>query len=302
MVVMPSFKDKIDQVKKKYLDDKKGPPQSKLTYLIYILIRSVKGFIDDRGFDKASILTYYSLLSIVPLLAIGFWIGQELNFEDQLAEQIKNTFKNQPEIADKIIEFSKSTLKQTKGGLIASLGLLVLIWTVFKMIGNIAINFDEIWKLRKEPTIMEQLRRYVPMIFIFPVFIVASNGMIIFLSTKAILVLQSVTFLKIFFPVVELILNLLPYAVIWLMFTFLYIFLPNTQVNRKAGILAGIIAGILTIGWQWVYVTFQVNASSYGAVYGAFAAIPLFLIWLNYNWLIILFGTELSYQIQKAKS
>jgi membrane protein len=95
-------------------------------------------------------------------------------------------------------------------------------------------------------------------------------------------------------------LKLLPYVVIWVLFTFIYIFMPNTKVKFRSGLVAGVAAGTLFQLAQWVYVTFQIGAAKYGAIYGSFAALPLFLIWLQLSWLIVLFGAEISFAHQNV--
>jgi membrane protein len=266
---------------------------------LVIFMYSIKGFIEDKAFEKASTLTFYSLLSIVPLVAIGFGIAKELGFQEKFAEQVKSQFHSQPQIAEKIIEFSNSTLKTTKGGLIAGFGVGILFWTVLSTIGSIETFFDEIWKVKTERTLWQQVKSYLPMILLFPIFLVGSNSIIIYVSTKALLASQSLSILNIFSSSIKFLFELTPHLLSWGLLSFLYIYLPNTPVNWKAGILAGVITGILYFSWQWIYVTFQANASSYGVIYGSFAAIPLFLIWLNYSWLLIIFGAELSYHIQQ---
>lgn len=279
--------------------NKRHPFRNFIYRWLRIVISSGQDFLNDKGFDKASTLTFYSLLSIIPLVAIGFAIAQNLGFGEKFAEQVQQQLQNQPQVAEKIIDFANATLKTTRGGIIASFGIVVLIWTVLRMIGNIATFFDEIWHVKKTRTLWEQIKRYLPMIVLFPIFLVGSNSLIVFLSTKAALTTQSLEFLDIFSPLITYLFHFIAYLLTWSLLTFLYIYLPNTTVSWKAGILAGIITGILYTIWQWIYVTFQVNASSYGAIYGSFAAVPLFLIWLNYSWLIIIFGAELSYHIQK---
>jgi len=96
------------------------------------------------------------------------------------------------------------------------------------------------------------------------------------------------------------IIKLLPYAALWLLFTFIYIFMPNTKVNFKSGVLAGIVAGTIYQVLQWAYVNFQVGVAKYNAIYGSFAALPLFLVWLQLSWLIVLFGAEISFAHQNV--
>lgn len=277
----------------------KSKPKNSIDKIVRIFVASIRGFIEDNCFDKASTLTFYSLLSVIPLIAIGFGIAQELGFSDAFTNQIKSQFQNQPQIAEKIIEFSDSTLKRTKGGVVATFGLAILLWTVFRMIGTIATAFDGIWKVGTTPSFWQQVKRYVPMILLFPIFLVGSSSVILFMSTETLVAFQSIKILNFFSSSVKYLLHWIPYLVSWGLLSFIYIYLPNTKVTWKAGIWSGVIAGILFVIWQWIYITFQVNASSYGAIYGGFAAVPLFLIWLNYSWLIILFGTELACHIQR---
>jgi membrane protein len=95
-------------------------------------------------------------------------------------------------------------------------------------------------------------------------------------------------------------LNLLPYTLMWVLFTFLYIFMPNTKVRFFSGLFAGILTGTIFQIVQWAYITFQIGVVHYNAIYGSFAALPLFLAWIQLSWLIVLFGAELSVAYQNA--
>jgi membrane protein len=97
-------------------------------------------------------------------------------------------------------------------------------------------------------------------------------------------------------------LKILPFAMMWGLLTFVYIFMPNGQVNLVAGFLGGIVAGTLYQFWQFVYIAFQVGVSKYGAIYGSFAALPLFLVWLQVSWFIVLFGAEISFAEQNVET
>lgn len=280
-------------------DQRGQPPIKQFIYKwLRIFISSVQGFMEDKGFDKASTLTFYTLLAIIPLLAIGFGIAQYLGFEDKFIEQIKTQFQSQPQVADKLIEFANSTLKTTKGSIIASFGIIVLFWTVLKTIGNIESFFDDIWHIKTPRTLWQEVKNYTPFILLFPIFLVGSSSVIIYASSTAIAASNAIKFLSFLSPLIMYLFNFISYLISWCLLSLLYIYLPNTKVSWKAGFIAGIITGILYFIWQWVYVSFQVHASSYGTIYGGFAAVPLFLIWLNYSWLIIIFGAELCYQIQ----
>ena len=276
----------------------KKPFLKNFVYLsLRVFISSMQGFMRDKGFDKASTLTFYSLLSVVPLVAISFGIAQELGFEKKFIEQVKIQLKTQPEVAEKVIEFSNSTLKTTEGNILAGFGFFILLWTVFSMIGNIASFFNEIWKVSSQ-TFWQQIKSFLPLIFLFPIFLVGSSSLIFYLSSLTLSTFESIHFLDSLNNLIIYFFNFVSYLIGWGFLSFIYIYLPNTQVLWKAGIIAGILTGLIFFIWQWIYVIFQVNTASYGLIYGGFAAIPLFLLWLNYSWLIIIFGAELTYQIQ----
>lgn len=267
-----------------------------------VLIYSVQGFVQDKGFDKASTLTFYTLLAIVPLIAIGFGIAQALGFADKFIEQVKTQLQSQPQVAEKLIQFANATLKTTRGGVIASFGVVILFWTVIKTLGNIASFFNEIWKVKTSRTLWQEVKSYVPLILLFPIFLVGSSSVLIYMSTTAIMASQQIEILNFLGPLFFYLFNFISYLISWILLSFFYIYLPNTKVPWKAGFKAGIITGFLYFIWQWVYATFQAHASSYGVIYGSFAAVPLFLIWLNYSWLILIFGAELCYHIQQEET
>lgn len=268
---------------------------------VRIFFNSITGFMEDKGFDKASTLTFYTLLAIVPLLAIGFGIAQQLGIEEKFTEQVKTQLSSQPQVAEKLIQFGHSALNNTRGGIIATFGLIMLFYTVLRTIGNTETFFDEIWQTKQTRTFWEEIKSYTPIIILFPLFIVGSNSVLIFMSAKVLAGLKSIKILDFFSPLFVYLFHLLSYIISWCLLSFFYIYLPKTKVLWRAGFTAGIITGILFLIWQWVYVTFQAKSASYGAIYGGFAAIPLFLIWLNYSWLILIFGAELAFHIQKEK-
>ncbi len=254
-----------------------------------IAVASLYSFESDKCFDKAATLTFYSLLAIIPLLAISFGVAQELGLQARFESQVKIQLETQPEIAEKIIQFADAALKRTKGGILATTGLVVLLWTVVRLVINIEVYFNEIWRVKAPRTIWQQVCAYAPLILFFPIYLVASGGLIIYLTTRS--------FIKI--PILEEIMDYVPFffsaAVLW----FTFYFLPHTKVTWKSSGIAALIIAIFYQIWQWIYINFQVHASSWGAIYGSFAAIPLFLIWVYYSWLLVLLGAVLSSQIQK---
>jgi membrane protein len=138
--------------------------------------------------------------------------------------------------------------------------------------------------------------------FICPVLLIMSSSITVFITTQITQITEKIDLLGAVSPLISLLLKLLPLCVIWMLFTFLYIFMPNTKVRIGAGILGGVTAGLTYQIVQWAYITFQIGVSRYGAIYGSFAALPLFMIWLQLSWLIVLMGAEISFAYQNVET
>lgn len=263
-----------------------------------ILLLALRRFQDDRCHLRASALTFYTLLSIVPILAMAFGIAKGFGFETMLERQILEAFSEQQETALRIIAFSRSLLEKTQGGVIAGIGVVLLFWTVIKVLRNIERSFNDIWGVREGRSFERQVSDYLSIMLVAPILLVLAGSATVIVASQMESFLEKVHLQTTFQPVVPALLKVLPYGLIWALFSFLYIVLPNTRVRFRSGVLGGVIAGTLFQIVQWIYIKFQIGAASYGAIYGSFAALPLFLIWLQTSWLIVLFGTEIAFAEQ----
>lgn len=265
-----------------------------------VLILSIRGFDEDKCQLRASALTFYSLISIVPVVAMAFGIAKGFGFEKILELQLRSKFTGQEEVLNNVLNFSHSLLENTKGGLIAGIGLIVLFWAVVKVLGQIEDSFNDIWGVKERRTLSRKFSDYLSLMLICPVIIILSSGLTVFITTQITLIMEKITLLGMFSSLIFSLLKLLPYGLLWGLFTFLYLFMPNTRVRFTSGLLAGIISGTIFQVLQWGYITFQVGAAQYNAIYGSFAAFPLFLVWLQLSWLIVLYGAELSFAHQNV--
>jgi membrane protein len=279
---------------------KLSPGKSFTLNLMRVLILSIRGFDEDKCNLRASALTFYSLISIVPVIAMAFGIAKGFGFEKILEEQLHDKLAGHEEVLAKVIQFSHSLLENTRGGLIAGIGLVVLFWAVLKMLGQIEHSFNDIWGIKERRTVGRMFGDYLSLLLVCPLIIILSSGMTVFITTQVTLIMQKVAILGAFSSTALFLLKLLPYTLLWGLFTFLYIFMPNTKVRFLSGLIAGVIAGTVFQVVQWGYIAFQVGVAKYNAIYGSFAALPLFLIWLQLSWLIILFGAELSFAHQNV--
>lgn len=265
-----------------------------------VLILSLKGFHEDKCQLRASALTFYALISIVPVAAMAFGIAKGFGLKEALETQLRSRLAGQEEIAANIIAFSHSLLEKTQGGLIAGVGLVVLMWAVFKLLGQIESSFNDIWKIKEKRSIGRMFGDYLALIIICPVLLILSSSTTVFITTQVSVILEKFTVLGCFSSFIFFLLKLLPYMLMWFLFTFLYIFIPNARVRFSSGLVAGIIAGTIFQIVQWAYITFQIGVVHYNTIYGSFAALPLFLVWLQLSWTIVLYGAEVSVAYQNA--
>ena len=267
---------------------------------IRIIILAFRGFFEDKIQLRASALTYYTMLSIVPILAMVFGIAKGFGIENKITDELMKNFQGQQEVLNWIIDFAHRMLDTTKGGFVAGLGLLLLFWSVMKVLGNIEGAFNNIWEIQKSRTFFRKLSDYLSVLLIAPVLMFVSSSVTVFITAKVSSISEGGTILGYIGPFILSLLKLSPYVMIWLLFTFVYMTMPNTKVRFAGALVAGIVAGTLFQILQWGYIHFQVGVSRYNAIYGSFAAVPLFMIWLQISWLVVLFGAELSFAYQNV--
>jgi len=267
-----------------------------------MLILAIRGFGEDRCQLRASALTFYSLLSLVPVVAMAFGVAKGFGFEKHLEADLLERFAGQREVLGQVIAFAHSLLENTKGGMIAGVGLLVLFWTVVKVLGHIERSFNDVWEIEGARPFRRKLSDYLSIMVIGPLLIIIAGSITVFIKTQVELITAKVGLLGIFSPLIFSVLSLSPYLVMWMLFTFLYVFMPNTRVDFKSGLLAGVVAGTAFQVTQLLYIAFQVGVAKYNAIYGSFAALPLFLVWLHFSWLIVLFGAEISFAHQNVET
>ncbi|MGZ9263093.1 MAG: YihY/virulence factor BrkB family protein, partial [Candidatus Binatia bacterium] len=265
-----------------------------------ILLLAIRRFYDDKCELRASALTFYTLLSIVPVVAMAFGVAKGFGLEKILEAQLLAKLEGQPEVADRLLGFARTLLENTKGGAIAGVGVAVLFWSVIKVLGNIESALNEIWGISKARAMGRKLADYLSVMMICPVLLIVASSVTLLVTTQITTMVEKLAFLGYAGGMIIFLIKLLPYTVIWFLFTFMYVFMPNTKVQLKSAIWGGILAGTIYQLTQFAYIKFQVGVTSYGAIYGSFAALPLFLAWLQLSWLIVLFGAEVSFAHQNV--
>ena len=262
------------------------------------ILLAARGFMGDNCQKTASVLTYYSLLNVVPVVAVAFAMAKAFGLEKLIEKQILQMAEKanwQGDITHQIISFSHNLLDQAKGGLIAGVGVILLFWTVISILGKIEESLNEIWEVKKSRTLVRKFSDYIAVMVLAPVLLIVSSSATVLVASQVKVIVNKIALLGVFSKVIFLLLNLLPYASIWVLLTMLYMILPNTKIPIRSAILGGVVAGTIAQIVQWIYIRFQIGVASYGAIYGSFAALPLFLAMLQMSWMIVLFGAEIAH-------
>jgi membrane protein len=255
---------------------------------------AVRFFLDKRVLSRASALTYSTVLAIVPILAVVFAIARGFGYNKYIEMWFLDIFSSQPQAAEIIVGFVNSYLVHTKSGIFLGIGLVFMLYTVLMLVSNIEDTFNEIWQVKQPRSIFRTFTDYLAMVFVFPIIIVITSGISIFMAA----VVDQVPDYMLLGPTLRFLIDLLPYVLMSGMFIALYIFMPNTHVKPICAVVPGILAGIAMQGLQVFYIHSQIFLSSYNAIYGSFAALPLFMLWVQISWTICLFGAELCYTNQ----
>jgi membrane protein len=345
-------------------------PRSFLLNQLRVMILAVRGYQADQCSLRASALTFYSLLAIVPVLAMAFGIAKGFGMQEHLKERLRVTLNatdepvplipeavvppvattapaaatssaarttpaasatTQPgattrpasstaptatppraattapaalnpqrQVVERVIQFAERALEQTRGGLVAGIGVAVLLWTVIKVLGHVERSFNHIWGVKRNRSIGRRFTDYVSVMIVCPILLVVSGSATVVLTARAAALIRSIQGPAFLVEAVVAILSLTPFLVGWLLFGFLYLFIPNTKVSLRSALLAGMVAGTMFQLTQWGYFRFQIGVAKYSAIYGSLAALPLFLLWMQISWMIVLFGAELSFAHQNV--
>jgi len=276
------------------------PMRSALLKLTQVAVVAFHSFRGHQCMLRASSLTYYSILSIVPVVAMAFGVASGFGLEKRLERELLSNFPGQEEVIAKVITFANSLLQNTKGGLIAGVGVVVLCYTVIKVLSHIESSLNTIWEIETHRSLGRKISDYLSMLMAAPVLFIVSGSATVYIRSQVLLITQKLAFLSTFDALILFALKVLPLGLVWLLFSIIYLLMPNTRVRLDAGILAGIIAGTAYQMVQWVYIYFQIGVSRNNAIYGSFAALPLFLIWLQMSWIIFLAGAAVSAAWEKT--
>lgn len=268
-----------------------------------IVILSFRYFMKNNCMLRASALTYYTLLSIIPVAALAFAIAKGFGLYTRLENWLRHSLADKPEVADKIIEFASTMLDSAKGGIIAGFGAIALLIITIRLMMQIENSLNDIWGVKTGRTLIRKISDYLSIVLLCPLLIITSTGITVYATMRLSSMAKDFPGLsETMMVLLALSSKALPFIMTWLVFTFIYIFIPNTKVKILPALTGGLIGGLLYYIVQTLYLAAQYTVAKYNAIYGSFAALPLFLIWLQMSWTFILLGAEIAFSCQNVSS
>lgn len=265
--------------------------------LVKMLNVAMRSFFDTQLQSRSMALTYSTMLAFVPALALLFAIGRGFGFQNLLQDSLFNYFPSQRHAIEAALTFVDKYLQQASQGIFVGIGIVLLLWTLISLLGNIEESFNKIWGVKHNRTIYRKITDYTSILLIIPVLMVCSSGVSILMATMGTTLASKLPFLT---PLVNSILDFSPVILVWLAFTLTFMLIPNTKVEFKYSAVAGLICAVAFEIVQMLLLNGQIYVSKYNAIYGSFAFLPILLIWLQLSWLILLFGCVLTYSAQNV--
>jgi len=263
--------------------------------IIYMVFKGIKR---DNIYIKASALTFFSILSVIPMVALGFGIAKGFGMQDELRAQIIMQFHNEEQVMAWILDFANTMLEQASGGWIAGVGIALLFYTVGQLLSYVETTFNSIWKVEETRAWYRQVTDYLAIIFLLPIVLIASSSVTVLATTRLNDLLSKSDILEGLKPVVSFLIQLIPYILLCALATAAFLVMPNTRVKFRPAAVSGLVTGVALQVLQVLYVESQMGISKLGTLYGSFAAIPLLMIWVQMSWVVMLVGAQLSYYLQ----
>ena len=275
--------------------------KAKARYIKYLKVAAItiRTFSSEKIGFQAVALSFFSTMSVVPFVAIIFAITDGFGIAEPLRDILYQYFNNSQQTIEVILGFAQNIIDTAKSSSVGLVSALFFVWVVVWMMMSVEKVFNNVWRVQKSRNLFKRLSVIIAMLFVSPLIVfVFFGGTVMYSHALSYLGLDLETF-----TVVKTLTTWVLFAVV-ATFTFsaMYKFIPNATVNYKEALRAAIPAGIAFAIVNYMYLETQVMVTRMNGIFGAFAAVPLFMIWINIGWFIILIGSELSYAFQHVDS
>ena len=265
--------------------------QGKISNIISGIKRALQNYKRANSALWVTSLCFYTLLSLVPIFAILFSLGNWLGVAENLIKQLNKYSPLNEEMINFLITFSENLLENARSGVLAGIGFLFLGWTLITMFSIIEKAFNDIWQVSKTRMILRKITDYVACFLLFPLLILTVNGSMIILGKK----------LEGIYDISPYLIQLVPILTLLLFFTALYMLIPNTNVRFIPAFFSAIFVTLFFAGFQHLFILLQVMIITYNKIYGSFSGIFIFFFWLKIMWFFVILGAHLSYFLQNKE-
>ncbi|MCH2175517.1 MAG: YihY/virulence factor BrkB family protein [Lentisphaeria bacterium] len=284
--------------------------------VLRILVIVVRDFVQNKIILHSSALTFTTLMSIVPLIAMIMAIAKGLNFDQLLVSAIEPYLSEIPGPLQNVVVRVQVLVLNTDFKVLGVVGSLALIYAVIHLLTKVEVTMNEIWGIRQNRSWSRKLTNYLSIVVMIPILLFIATSISTILSsstlTEKILLplahgiggdlIQNDWFWFPFVVIYGLIVRFMGILGVTLAFCAIYLFMPNTAVKFKPAFLGALVAGVIWFIWQAFCLKFQFWLTGYNTIYGTLASLPVALIWINVNWLIMLFGAVFSFACQHYRS
>ena len=271
-------------------DDRGGSLLARIIRVGHLLFR---GYADDDLTIHASSLTFVTLTSLVPILAVGFALVKGFGFgADQLAtvEQMA-WFLQMPEQWQEFVQKILDIVNTTNFAALGWIGLAFFVLTAVLLLANVEKSFNRVWGVDKNRSLLRQIANYTSVLVLVPVLIGLAGALKAQVAiTRKVLDVDVNAWAQ----------NLASFGILWLVIGFLYVFVPNTRVRLRSAFTSSLLTTLVFLGWMRMFTVMQTGVVNYNRIYGAFAAVPVFMLWMYVTWVILLLGAEFTFALQNS--
>lgn len=273
-----------------------SPRKRQLWLGLRLLYRVLHDLTDPQFTLRVMGLVYTTLLSMVPFLALGFSLLKAFDVHNLAEPMLLKLFEPFGAEAPQLVQTIVGFVDNIKVGVLGTLGLGLLLFGAISLIQKVEAAFNFIWKVQRARNLLRRFSEYLSVLVVGPLIVVSALGLTAALLNNQ--VVQGVLTVEPFGALLKWFGRLLPYLLISVAFTFLYVFMPNTRVRIMPAAAGGLFAGVVWQSASFLFAALMKSMTGYNAIYSSFAILIFLLIWLYIGWLILLLGSRVSYLIQ----
>ena len=260
-----------------------------------IIILTFRSFSMNRAGIQAAALTFFTLIAIIPFVAVVFAITQGFGYAKEFNDLIYYNFAEQEDVVHWVLQFAQNLLETGKEGFFGIVGFVFFFVSILWVMASVEQSFNRVWQVKNNHSLARKILMYLSLIILSPLII--AGAFAIPLSYHRVIAGLGLDYISIS-SLVSFMGRMILFVFVGLFFFLAFKLIPNTKVRIMPAINAAIIITLAFTVVQMVYVETQLFVSRLNAIYGAFAAVPLFMIWININWFILLLGAEMSFAFQ----